>query len=288
MSQNKQAKSVISILGLSTVLACGAAEGDGPYEAYPEGAESSSPSAEPVPPPEAEVHESGRLVFEHAYSETGRFTIYEHRNGLLQAAVTGSRQDSPDLGADAIWNDTFTGIFEKLSPNTDIPDVLAALDVRLVDYREGIAASTPERPPLPEPDTSRTVAKSYQWFETNVCKTFNTSSDWKYKPWGCWYSGPVQRIETSVGYNNHAFSDRANDRVYALNDSIDTTNLWICKKPPNSWCSSSVQINPNGGWGWMHWFVPPFTNSYYGTMNTQLGYQGALGITIHYAEPIIW
>lgn len=286
MSKDKYAKGVVSILGLSTVLACGAAEEAGQYEVYTEGANSPSASAGPLPPPGAEVQESGVLVFEHAYSDTGRFSIYEHRGGLLQAAVTGSSQDSPDRGADAIWDETFTGIFKKLAPDLEVPDALAALDMRLADYRQSIDASSLERSPLAEPGHSTAVEKSYQWFLDNVCKTFNGSS-WQYIPWGCWYSGPVQYVETSVGYNNHQYSDQVNDRVYALNDSTDTTNLWICKKPGHSWCSSSVQLPPNGGWGWMHWYVPPFTNDYYGTMNTQLGYQGALGITIHRAIPLI-
>lgn len=272
---------VVGILALSSAVACVATEDDSGAHT----ADGMAPAAGAEPfGANGQASEPGVLVYEHAYSETGRFAVYEHTGGILQAVVTGSESDSNELGATAIWKETFAEVVRTLSPEVEAPDVLKPLDARLSDYRRTVASLTPNgAPPLPLV-SSPVVEKSYQWFLDNVCRKFVVSSSWEHLPWGCWYSGPVHYLTTSVGYNNHPFAHQNSDRVYALNDSSHTTWVYICEDG-GSWCSGNIQLNP-GYWGWMYWTVPPFTNDYYGVILTSGG-SGALGITIHYAVPII-
>ena len=227
---------------------------------------------------------AGGVVFEHAYSETGRFMVLEYDDGMLGYIVTGKTGlDDADRGVQAMQEPSVVETFTALTPGQEVPERLLALNDRIVELQAQRKSASELQPLVPEllaPAQDMLQEKSYSSFLNNVCKEFPTSSWYSYFPWGCWYSGPTYNLFTDFGYNSHYYSSSLPDRIYVQNDGpvvgiVGVTSNFHLKEG---------YYTTIGAWNWgaAAWFTPPnWRGVIWGDEDEEDN--TALGITIHYA-----
>ncbi len=270
---------------LTFAVACGSAGSDRVEEQ-----EAGQSSLEPVTAsPSDVVSPEGHILWEKAFAETGKLTIYESDSGALFQSLTWDNAQASaavdhEAAARATGEESLRGAFAALWPETSVPGLIDELDSRIAQQRMNLledatllGLSAPEEAP------GEFVPKSYQSFLDNVCTDHWPGSTWKWVAWGCWYQGPVSSRTTSTGYNNHSNNWAQPDRIYAQNDASTTARVRVCEV--GSSCSSYGTLSA-GYWGYFYWYTPLYTNNWYGQIYLTSG-SGALGITIHYPVEVI-
>lgn len=245
---------------------CGGVAGDEPPSGSPE------PAGQEV---------LGAVVYEHAYSETGRLTVFESELGLLYFGVTGKDGvDQPNLTGDAT---SLRETFQLLSPGRPVPSEVLELSRRL-DAQEPLADAheLPGRAGAASPvevsavtSESELVPKSLTHFNNVVCQPH---SGWLHVE--CMYFGQ-RTVFGSYGYNDSIGAREGFlDRAYGKNDGTVTATLTICDRT-NRCLTPGVQLSPGGYWGYGNWAVATGTDNWRARIRMNSDAAGSLGLTRH-------
>jgi hypothetical protein len=259
------------------------------------------------------------VIFEHAFSETGRFRVYESEGGGgiqpgdLHLSVTARADD--ELARQLMTRNPSTDlpvdVFAALSPDTQVPAELRVLSERAARQKaaELKAANLPpfgdgalvDASDHDHADPGALVEKSSSFFWNTVCpdQGWYTSAQCHYETdeglgkfricvhdWEASDNCPPG-VAYDHGYNEHWQSTSLPDRLYAWNETHSDTRVFI-RLVGTSDSSSSFSLLP-GYWGHGYWWYYPggaLGSAIKGRMKDNQDsiddYAG--GLTIHYYD----
>jgi hypothetical protein len=133
-------------------------------------------SSQPLSNSDEAVGESlAEIVYEVAFSDTGRLSVVRGQDGVLSVNVTGAiGADDDAVGARAIGKSTLEEVYLALMPNeADVPAPLASLSKEFKAQQDEAlalaAGRASEQLPTVEQQAARGVAKDF-W--SQACQTF--------------------------------------------------------------------------------------------------------------------
>jgi hypothetical protein len=184
------------------------------------------------------------VVFEDAYSDTGRLIVVADADGRLAVKVHGMiGRDDHIVGGQAMNQPTLAETYRVLHPDAlELPSRVLALS-------EELEAQRAELPT--EAETSDVAAVQDKDFWSQACITFAEGFTFRWIPRYC----DLQNTNATMRTN---YTVGPQDRNFVWNESANQPTLRLQRITGTFY--SAVHTQPPWSWGWYDWAVTTTTN----------------------------